>query len=259
MIATLVAFLRLLAGWLFTLGCGAATCLLALVMGPERAWLQVRLAWGRGAAFLVGTQLDIEGAENLQRPAVFVSNHESLIDVVLLPAILPRTVKFLAKKELRRIPLWGWGFAATGAILIDRQDPRGAVASIREALKTLPRGWSVMVFPEGTRSLDGQMRPFKKGAFHMAMQAGLPVVPIGLCGARDIVRKDGWLIRPGKVYVTVGKPISSAAWRPETVDDHAAQCREAVLQCANRAKARRERPSLVGSPARAYNQGRSTT
>lgn len=229
---------RYLACWLWTLVV-AASAAASMLVAPVRAWLIFARPWARGAIALVGARLDVEGAEHLEGPAVFVSNHQSQVDVALLPAILPRKIRWVAKKELKRIPFWGWAFAKGGAVLIDRQDPRGAVAAIRDGIRQLPEGWSVAVFPEGTRTRSGEMNRFKKGAFHIAMQTGLPMVPIGLEGARDIIPADAWVTRPGVVYVTVGEPIPTSDWTLESMNDHVALVREQVVACIERSKDRR--------------------
>jgi 1-acyl-sn-glycerol-3-phosphate acyltransferase len=229
---------RYVACWLWTLLMAAAASA-GMLVAPVWSWLTFARPWGRGALALVGARLDIEGAEHLAGPAVYVSNHQSQVDVALLPAILPRKIRWVAKKELKRIPLWGWAFAKAGAVLIDRQDPRGAVAAIRDGIKELPEGWSVAVFPEGTRTRSGEMNRFKKGAFHIAMQTVLPMVPIGLDGARDIIPADAWVTRPGVVYVTVGEPIPTSDWKVATMNQHVAHVRQRVVECIERSKARR--------------------
>ena len=184
---------------------------------------------------MVGVKLKIEGVENLKGPAVFISNHQSLIDVVFMPAILPPEVKFVAKRELLLIPFWGWGFAAGGAILIDRSKPRRAMADMTTGVRKMPKGWSVVIFPEGTRPKDGNMKPFKRGAFYVAARTGLPVVPVGMDGARDIVPPDGWLVRAGEVRVVVGAPIAPTGWDVQNLGGPVEQCREAVKVCVEQA------------------------
>ena len=233
----LLRFLRTGIAVLYTLVVTFVAC--CLIFRPRYMWLTTCSPWARGTLWLGGIHLDVEGRENLAGPAVFVSNHQSMIETVFLPALLPRTVKFVAKKELEHIPLWGWAFASGGAIMIDRKDPQGAVHSIREGVKTLPAGWSVAVFPEGTRSADGSLRQFKKGAFHIAMAAHLPIVPIGIAGARDVMPKYGRLLRPGAVYVTVGRPIPTDTWTLDTLDEHIAEVRSAVAAGMERSTRRR--------------------
>jgi 1-acyl-sn-glycerol-3-phosphate acyltransferase len=233
--------LRFLAAWTFTLGMSLGACVLACLVGPTRMWLIVAKFWGGNTLRLLGVRLHVSGAENLHRgPAVFISNHQSLIDVVLMPALLPRTCRIVAKRELLWVPFLGWAFAWGGAVLIDRSKPRTALRQIARGLARLPKGWSVTVFPEGTRPKNGIMRRFKRGAFHIALTGKLPIVPIGMDGARDIVAPDGWLVRGGDVWVHVGEPIDTAAWTFANINAHVDAGQAAVAECVGVAKLRRQ-------------------
>ncbi|MBI5511531.1 MAG: 1-acyl-sn-glycerol-3-phosphate acyltransferase [Deltaproteobacteria bacterium] len=243
MICLVVRALRTAAATIFSGAVAVVAC--AMLFDPRRMWLTCCRPWARGTLALGGIRIDVVGGDHLAGPAVFVSNHQSTIDVVFLPAVLPRTVRFLAKKELNRVPLWGWALASGGAIMIDRKDPQGAVHSIQEGLKKLPAGWSVAVFPEGTRSQDGTLQPFKKGAFHIAMHAGLPMVPIGIAGAKDVMPKYSRLLRPGTVYLTIGAPIPTGDWQLATIDAHVAEVREAVRACIAASDERRSAGQIL--------------
>ncbi|MBI3179084.1 MAG: 1-acyl-sn-glycerol-3-phosphate acyltransferase [Deltaproteobacteria bacterium] len=245
--AVSLAFLRFLVAWAYTVLI-ASLCFVCTPAAPRWSWTFFRRKWGMGVLWLVGVRVHIEGAERMQGPAVFISNHESLIDVAILPAWLPAKLKFVAKKELVRVPFWGWALAAAGALMIDRSNPLGAIAAIREGLRKMPPDWSVAVFPEGTRSRDGVMGRFKKGAFHIAMEMKVPVIPLGLAGARDVVPKGGWLVRPTQVHLVVGEPIPTHTWTPDRIGEYVAQGRAAVLECVERARARRAR-ELSAAPA----------
>jgi 1-acyl-sn-glycerol-3-phosphate acyltransferase len=231
-----VRFFRFLLAWVYTLLVAGTCCLFLFV--PRWAWLTFCRPWARGSLWIVGVNLEVDRKDRLRGPAVFISNHQSLIDVVFMPAILPRTIKFVAKKELRRIPLWGWAFAAGGGLMIDRSDPRGAIAAIRDGLQRVPPDWSVAVFPEGTRSRDGSLGRFKKGAFHIAMQRGLPIVPVGMWGARDVVPKGAWMLRAATVYVTVGQPMVTDDWSLATIEEHAALGRRRVEEAVELSRQR---------------------
>jgi 1-acyl-sn-glycerol-3-phosphate acyltransferase len=238
-----IIFVRYLAAWAFTLCVALLSCVLCVCIGGTRMWLSVAQNWARATLWILGVRLDLVGLHNLQRgPAVFICNHESLMDVVFLPAILPRTVRMVAKRELLYVPFVGWAFAGGGAVLVDRSKPRQALRNLLRALEKLPRGWSLFVFPEGTRSKDGELRPFKKGAFHMAAHTKLPVVPIGLAGARAIVPADGWLVRPGVVQVHVGEPIDTTDWEVSDAPRHCAAGFAAVAHCVQAARTRRAQP-----------------
>lgn len=233
-----MTFLRFVAACLFTLLCSIAALAIALAGQPRRAWLFARQRWGRGTLRLIGVQVDVHGAEHLAGPAVFVSNHASVLDIVVLPAILPRETTLVAKKEIGHIPIFGWAFRRSGGITVDRKNAVAAMASIAAGVKHLPPGWSVAVFPEGTRSRDGHLQPFKKGAFHVAMHAHLPVVPIGIDGGVALMPKGTWVPRAGRMAVTVGAPISTQDWQRETLNEHVGHVRDAVSRCLDASRAR---------------------
>jgi 1-acyl-sn-glycerol-3-phosphate acyltransferase len=243
-----VNVLRFALAWTVNLLTGAAALLLALFLGPEKTWRLIAQRWGKLVLRLEKVELDVVGAEHMERPAIFIINHLSLIDSVYVPALLPPTVKFVVKKELAKIPLWGWALSAGGAILIDRSSPRAAMRTIRDGVRALPPGWSIVIFPEGTRSPDGNLQHFKKGAFAVAVESNLPIVPIGACGPLDIVPRGSVVIRPGTVHVTVGEPISSEGWTHATLDRHIAECRDAVERNIQ-ASSRRREARLAGSPS----------
>lgn len=238
MLGFTIIFIRFILGWLYTLLVSSMTVLLMMLGMPKLGWLLTCRPWARGVLWIVGVRINLRGAENLAGPAIFISNHQSLIDVVFMPSFLPRRVRWIAKQELARIPVWGWGFGSSGAIFINRRHPRQAIESIRQGLDKLPPDWSIVIYPEGTRSKDGRLQRFKKGVFHIAMQSRLPVVPIGMWGARDIVPKGASVVRPGRVEVTVGAPICTDHWTADEVDLRMQQMRDAVARCVDASAAR---------------------
>ncbi len=243
-------FGRFIAAWTLTLAVSVLACLLCCLLGPSRAWLCTAKPWARATLAILGVRLRVEGEAHLKAaPAVFISNHQSLIDVVFMPALLPRQIRFVAKRELLWIPFLGWAFAAGGAVLIDRARPRQALRELYRGLKRLPQGWSLLVFPEGTRSKDGQVKAFKKGAFHMAMHTKLPIVPIGMDGAREIVPPDGWLVRAGEVRICIGPPLPSCDWRPQDTAANLAAGQAAVAACVAAARARRPGAAAAAAAA----------
>jgi 1-acyl-sn-glycerol-3-phosphate acyltransferase len=256
-LSSFVALVRFLAAWLYTLLCSSLCMLISLCGLPRLGWLIAMHPWGNGSLKILGIRINITGNEHFVGPALFLSNHQSLIDVVFLPAMMPRRSRWVAKKELQRVPFWGWAFGTSGAIFIDRKNPRAAIESIKEGLKVLPPDWSVVIFPEGTRSKDGRMLPFKKGALHIALQSRLPIVPIGIYGARHIVPKDKWLIRPGVVEVTAGPRLDPSHWTLENGDEHLAEMRAAVEACveASRRRWAAQFPERAGELAEATPAG----
>jgi 1-acyl-sn-glycerol-3-phosphate acyltransferase len=138
-----------------------------------------------------------------------VSNHQSLVDIPLLLAAFPRPVKFLAKRELGKIPLFGWAMATAGNLFVDREDPRDAVLMLREAGARIRGGDLLVVVPEGTRSQDGSIGEFKPGAFLLAQKSGAPVVPVYIDGGNRALPKGSLRLRPADLLVRVLPPLSA--------------------------------------------------
>lgn len=154
------------------------------------------------------------------RPYVFMSNHASHFDALAVVAALPEfQLRWVAKRELADIPVFGWALRSAGHIVIDRSNPAQAIETIRAAKAEMATGISVMIFPEGTREGDAHaLLPLKKGGFVLAMETGIPIVPIAVCGSRAILPRDAWTIESGVVDVVVGEPIPVAdATREELV------------------------------------------
>lgn len=171
--------------------------------------------WGDWGCRAAGITLDVEGAHHLEdsRPAVFVINHQSGIDPILVCALLRRGFVGVAKMEIRRNPLLGPAFAFAGTVFVDRGDAPRAVAALETAAETLRAGLSVAVAPEGTRSPGHRVGPFKKGAFRLAMAAGVPIVPIVILNSADVLPRRHWVMTPAVVRVTVHAPIATSEWR----------------------------------------------
>jgi putative phosphoserine phosphatase/1-acylglycerol-3-phosphate O-acyltransferase len=230
--------MRMLVAWVWTLGIAAAALACMPLVSAARSWQFFFRRWARGVMRIVGVRVEIENPEYLAGPAVFIANHTSMADIAFVPAILPATVQFIAKREIGRIPIAGHALVHGGGLVVDRSNPHGAVAAIRDGIRRLPAGWSVGVFPEGTRSRNDDLQPFKKGAFHVARELGLPVVPVGAFGARDVAPKGAWFGRPGTVFVAVGEPIDTTGWQLEDLSRHVAAGRSAVQACVERARER---------------------
>jgi 1-acyl-sn-glycerol-3-phosphate acyltransferase len=243
-VRNVICLVRFVTAWVFALGVGVAGCIMACVVGPTRMWLTAMPFWSCGILQIVNIRLRIDGIDNMKGPGIYISNHASLMDVVILPAIVPPTTRIVAKRELLYVPFVGWAFGVGGAVLIDRRNARSAVARLRTALASLPRGWSLMVFPEGTRSTNGQLRPFKKGAFHMAIETKLPLIPIGLDGTQDVSPAGRWLVRGGEVRICVGAPIPTETWSNADLNAPMQQGRAAVQACIDRAVAMRQAPHI---------------
>lgn len=159
----------------------------------------------------LGTRVVVRGEENLyrQRPCVYISNHQTILDAPILAGIYPVDTVVVAKEEIRKIPLFGWLYAVTGNVLIDRSDREQAVERLREAEEAIKqRGVSVWIFPEGTRgTVPGELLPFKKGAFHMAIATGVPLVPVVVSPLKALYDLKRRTIRPGTAEVRILEPI----------------------------------------------------
>jgi 1-acyl-sn-glycerol-3-phosphate acyltransferase len=168
--------------------------------------------WSRLLLWTAGVSLEVKMRATLDpgQPYVFMANHLSTVDIWALFVAVPVKIRFIAKKQLGRIPLFGWAMAVGRFIFIDRQNPLAARRSIDEATERIRSGSSVAIFPEGTRSRDGDLGPFKKGGFHLALRAGVPIVPIGIRGAHRVMPRGSLILRSGPVTVEIGEPIPVA-------------------------------------------------
>jgi 1-acyl-sn-glycerol-3-phosphate acyltransferase len=167
-------------------------------------------AWNRHLLWLARIAIRVSGREKLKSHAcyVFFSNHQSALDIPILFAAIRRPLVFIAKKELFMIPIMGWGMKSMGHIVLDRSNPRKARAALSLAVKWLKEHtMSLVLFPEGTRSIDGKLGDFKQGSFALALEAGVPVVPVTIEKANERLPKKSILVRPGTVFVTIGDPI----------------------------------------------------
>lgn len=181
----------------------------ALALAPRTGLYWVERTWARWVLAAVGVEVDLQGPERpLDAPAYLVmANHTSHFDVICLFAKVPLGLRAVAKRELSYIPLFGWALAVGGAIMIDRGDRERAIASIQRAGAVIRAGRSVLMFPEGTRTPPGTLGPLKKGPFHLALAARVPILPIGIQGTGEVLLPGDWRIRPGRVAVRVGAPI----------------------------------------------------
>jgi 1-acyl-sn-glycerol-3-phosphate acyltransferase len=176
--------------------------------GGPSIWA-ARNMWARSLAFIAGVKVEVAGLENIPPtgPVIFACNHESAWDILVIFRVIPRNARFVAKRELFLIPVFGWYLWLAGYIKVDRGNRRRAVASLEKAARKVKAGTSLWVFPEGTRSRDGRIHAFKKGPFVLAIQAGVPIIPMAIVGSRAITPKEEMVLTPGTVKVGVGQPI----------------------------------------------------
>jgi 1-acyl-sn-glycerol-3-phosphate acyltransferase len=165
--------------------------------------------WSRILLGVPGVKVEVTMRARLEpgRPYVFVANHASMVDIWAVFVTIPASFRFIAKKQLARIPLFGWAMTAGRFIFIDRQNPLAARRSIDEAARRIRSGQSVVIFPEGTRTRTGRLLPFKKGGFHLAIDSGAAIVPVAIRGSHAAMPRGSALIRAGTVAVEVDEPI----------------------------------------------------
>jgi 1-acyl-sn-glycerol-3-phosphate acyltransferase len=187
---------------------------------PNPGLALARRVWGPGLVLLAGARLQVAGIERIDtsRAYFFAANHQSWMDIPALFAALPTPVLFLAKRELARVPFMGRYIEKMGMVFVDRADRRQAVRTVDNAVARLREGWSLLSFPEGTRTPDGRIQRFKTAAFAAAVEAGAPVVPIAIEGARHVLPRSSFRTRPGVIRIQFGEPISTAGL---TRDDRA--------------------------------------
>lgn len=162
---------------------------------------------------LLGIRVRIEGLENIPAgPCVFVANHASNVDPMVLIPFMPRRIGILVKQELFRVPVFGRAMRVAQFIPVDRGDKESTSAAVVTAVENLKKGFSYLIFSEGTRSPDGRMRPFKRGAFTMAIEAGVPVAPISIAGTHKLMGKGHNIVRPGEAVVRFDPPVDTAAY-----------------------------------------------
>jgi 1-acyl-sn-glycerol-3-phosphate acyltransferase len=176
----------------------------------EKLYHGIGRFWSRALLRICGVRVVLHGAECIDRSRsyIYASNHASMFDIPVVIAGLPDDIRLVYKKELERIPVFGWGLKWGSYIGIDRGRGAEARKSLDEAIEKIRRGASVLLFVEGTRTSDGRLQPFKRGAFHLAARAGVPVVPLTINGTYSIVPKHSLRIRPGTVDLILSPPVA---------------------------------------------------
>lgn len=191
--------------------------------------------WARLHLRIRGVKVVVNGLENLLNPPyVLMCNHQSALDIYTLLAGLPLQFKWIAKRQLFKIPFLGWAMGRAGYISIDRENPREALKAIEEAARKIRGGMNIIIFPEGTRSHNGTLLPFKKGGFTLALRAMVPIAPIGICGTNRL-QPVGHFIpeKKGTVYINIGTPITlegmDRAAKTHVMDDVRAQIERLIV------------------------------
>ncbi len=199
-------------------------------------------------ASLLRVEVRREGTLDPGASYVFLANHQSLFDIPALLATVPNQVRMMAKRSLFRVPIFGWALSAGGFIPIDRGGDRStARQSFSSAIAHIRGGTSILLFPEGTRSLTDTLLPFQRGGFLLALKSGLPIVPVGIRGTYAVQRKGVWTIRPGPIVVTYGAPIDCAAYGVRRVRELTEEVRRQVAEMAGLALPAAEEGRMVRS------------
>jgi 1-acyl-sn-glycerol-3-phosphate acyltransferase len=196
---------------LYTIVWGVPACVVGLLDRSGEGVIWIARRWLGWIFWTCGIRLEVEGLEGLDagRPYVVMSNHQSVLDVGALVLTLPFRWRFVAKRQLAWIPLFGWAMWLGGHVIIDRGRHERAVASLRRAAERVRRGMSVVIFPEGTRSATGELGPFKSGGFHLAVEAQVPILPVTVSGSRQLTPKRSLRVESGRVKIVYGKAIET--------------------------------------------------
>jgi len=207
--AALASYVRFGVAVVLTIGVAVAVLLSIPFDRKGRFYHAHARFWSLGLLRIFRVTVTLRGLEYLDpaRNYIFVSNHASMFDIPLVAAGIPGDIRLIYKKELESIPVFGWGMKWGSYIGVDRGRGADAMRSLDEAVEKIKRGVSVLLFAEGTRTEDGKLQPFKRGAFHLAVRSGVPVVPLTINGSYRIVPKHSLRVRPGQVELILDPPI----------------------------------------------------
>ncbi len=213
---------------LYTIVLGTVSLLSSFVDRTGDLGHRCARTWSRWILKTTGVRVQVTGLERLDpsRSYVLASNHQSIYDIPILFASLPLQLRIVAKESLGRIPFLGWHLQRTGHLLVDRRNPGADIVTKMKRL--VGEHHSLIVFPEGTRSVDGAVARFKKGSFLVAIDARLPVVPVSVRGSREVMRKGRLMVRPGDIRLTIHEPIPTAGVGRDQVIAFAERVREIV-------------------------------
>jgi len=218
----MMALIYWILGWMYTGLCWAYAifafsthAILSFIFGRffedhEAFSIDLARCYAWFAMHFLGLNLTIEGKENLPEKKdnfILLSNHQSHMDIIVLIYALRYKISFIAKQELLKVPILGWTIKNQGHITIDRSDPRKSVSELKRVENLIENGRSVIMFPEGTRTENGQIGEFKKGAFMMAVHTGIPIIPCHIEGTYQYLNKHSLRMRPTKITLKIGKPI----------------------------------------------------
>jgi len=194
--------------------------------------------WGRIIVRGSGVTVSIKGLAVLDRsaPYIYAANHQSQFDIFALQGYLTQDFRWLAKKELFKIPVFGTAMRRAGYIEVDRSHGRKAVQSLTQAAQRIAAGTSVIIFPEGTRSPDGHLQTFKSGVMFLAIRSGVPIVPVAISGSHEVLPKGALLPRPGHIRIILGEPIETSGYSMKQKDELAERLQRTVASLLEEAE-----------------------
>ncbi len=232
MLRTLMAWTILL---ISTVLLGTIAILLSLFDPSGNLPHLVARLWGKIQLATTGTTVKIQGLGHIdpRKSYILVSNHQSNFDIFAFLGYLPIQFRWIAKAELFRAPFMGWAMSRIGYIPLERDSPKKAYRSMLQAAEKIKKGISVIIFPEGTRSLDGNLQPFKKGLFLIALKSQAPILPMTISGTGKIMRKGHWRIYPGEIQIMIDPPIETAGFSTAEEEELSTRVRKILLKNLN--------------------------
>jgi 1-acyl-sn-glycerol-3-phosphate acyltransferase len=193
-----------------TVVCSILSVIVALLDRSGKSYLWLARIWSKSCLLSFGIRIRITGAEHIKQGQnyVYAANHSSYFDIPILIGYIPDNIRLTLRSSLTRIPIWGWALLVSPFLILDRSNPIRAQRTIGKAIEKIRKGASVLFFPEGTRTMNGTMQPFKRGAFHLAREAGVPILPVALIGAYEILPRNKWLPKWGhSTEIRIGEPV----------------------------------------------------
>lgn len=201
---------------------------LTLAFVPGKMWAPVIL-------WLLGVKVRVYGVENIDDdiPSIFVANHASFLDIPACVMSIPVRLNFIAKKELKKTPVIGWYVSATGQIFIDRTNKQQAQRSLEKAALRIQEGKHVLSYAEGTRSKDGEVKLFRRGAFTIAQAGDISIIPVALKGAYECLPSGSFKVNRGTIHVMIGRPFKPSDFPDDTIEALAERARQRVIEMRN--------------------------
>ena len=217
---------------LFTLVVGTLHIASSLI-GPETRiprWLEMAYVWAILKASNV--KLTAGGLEHVEagRSYIVMANHRSMYDIPALHYLLGRgrDLRWIAKQEIQRVPVFGWAYRLSRHVAIDRQNRKAAIEALKRAAAESRDGVSFVIMPEGTRNTGVELLPFKKGGFHLALDTGLPILPVGIIGSDELMRKGSWYILPGAIHVAIRPEVETSGRDRSDIEGLIGRVREEI-------------------------------